>query len=135
MESSVVSPRDQKSSYEMLLVGLRQQTQIFTANLQQAVQANKQIIKAGSFDGVAFKAQPDKTLEQLMKLNKVVQNMAVTELVDFFEHYDACNTICGCFTSVLQGMLEAVPITETTKLLKQLQTKGDKKPQATGVLK
>jgi hypothetical protein len=33
-----------------------------------------------------------------------------------------CNTLCGCFTAVLSGILEATPITEIAKLLKE-QTK------------
>ena len=61
--------------------------------------------------------------------------MSVTDLVDFFEHYDVCNTLSGCFTSVFHGMLEAVPITETTKLLKEKQSKGDKMKKATSTLK
>jgi len=54
-----------------------------------------------SFENVAMQIQPDKTLEQLAKLGKVIQNMAITELVEFFEHYDVCNTLCGCLSSVL----------------------------------
>ena len=33
-----------------------------------------------------------------------------------------CNTLSGCFTAVLSGMLEAMPISEIAKLLKE-QTK------------
>lgn len=49
MENTVVTPRDEKNSYSLLLICLRQQTQLFTANLQLATRTNKQILKEGQY--------------------------------------------------------------------------------------
>ena len=46
--------------------------------------------------------------------------MSLYETANHFEHFDVCNTLSVCFTSVLNAVLDAKPIPNLMKAVKTM---------------
>ena len=46
--------------------------------------------------------------------------MSLYETANHFEHFDVCNTLSVCFTSVLNAVLDAKPIPNLMKVVKTM---------------
>ena len=46
--------------------------------------------------------------------------MSLQEIALHFEHFDACNTLSGCFTAVLNAILDARCIPAILRTLKEI---------------
>lgn len=49
-----------------------------------------------------------------------MQKMSLYETANHFEHFDVCNTLSACFTSVLNAVLDAKPIPGIMKAVKTI---------------
>jgi hypothetical protein len=49
-----------------------------------------------------------------------MHKMSLQETANHFEHFDVCNTLSACFTSVLNAVLDAKPIPNLMKAVKMI---------------
>jgi hypothetical protein len=49
-----------------------------------------------------------------------MHKMSLYETANHFEHFDVCNTLSACFTSVLNAVLDAKPIPSIMKAVKTI---------------
>lgn len=56
----------------------------------------------------------------MSNLAKQMHKMNLQETVQHFEHYDVCNTLSVCFTSVLNSVLEAKSIPTMMQTVKAI---------------
>lgn len=57
---------------------------------------------------------------QLSNLAKLMHKMSLYETANHFEHFDVCNTLSLCFTSVLNAILDAKPIQNLMQAVKTI---------------
>lgn len=53
-----------------------------------------------------------------------MHKMSLNETANHFEHFDVCNTLSVCFTSVLNAVLDAKPIQNLLQAVKTMDQNG-----------
>ena len=102
-----------------MLINLRQQTQILASNLQLATSEQTKAEKDKNFSPTLSLLE-ESSLVHLNNLAKQMLKMSLNETAQNFEHFDVCNTLSGCFTSVLNAVLDSKSIPSMMRVAKAI---------------